>query len=84
MKWIKLLPTTANYIKKLIINFSEVFTDKLGTKKKKKKTKIVTERWNQTNIFKPKPLPYEIKDQGEKELNIIVKEVSLTPVETCY
>lgn len=57
----------SNRIKELISSFSEVFTDKLGTCNKNKCKLIIKEN------FKPRPLPYKIKDQVGLELDRLIK-----------
>lgn len=66
----------SNRIKKLISSFSEVFTDKLGTWNTNKCKLIIKEN------FKPRLLPYKIKDQVGLELNRLTKEYILKPEET--
>lgn len=67
----------SNQIKELVTKFPEVFTNKLGTYNKNKCKLYLKED------FKPRSLPYKIKDQVRFELDRLVKEGILTPVETC-
>ncbi|CAI6354211.1 unnamed protein product [Macrosiphum euphorbiae] len=72
----------SNQIKELITKFPEVFTDKLGTYNKNKCKLYLKENFKPI-FFKPRSLPYKIKDQVGAELDRLVKEGILTPVETC-
>ena len=70
--------STADKIDKLIENYKEVFQEELGTFSGPK-AKIHVAQDAQPKYFKAAPVPYELKEKIENELERLVEEGTIEP-----